>query len=121
MSATQRSTPEGQVAAALIKAVEARGGFIRKLKWENRVGAPDYLIAIKGHVYFVETKAPGKKVRPAQAAEFRKLHDARQFVFVLDRAELAETLIEILTGPGASAGSGDTYACIGDFLYEAHL
>lgn len=121
MSATQRSTPEGQVAAALIKAVEARGGFIRKLKWENRVGAPDYLVAFNGHVFFIETKAPGKKVRPAQAAEFRKLHDARQIVLVLDRAELAETLVEILIGPCCAAGSGDTYARIGDFLYEAHL
>lgn len=121
MSTAQRSTPEGKVAAALIKAVKARGGFIRKLRWENRVGAPDYLIAIRGYVYFVETKAPGEKVRPAQAAEFRKLKDAKKSVLVLDRAELAETLVEILTGPCVAAGSGDTYACLGDFLYEAHL
>lgn len=101
MSATQRSTPEGQVAAALIKAVEARGGFIRKLKWENRVGAPDYLIAFCGAVYFVETKAPGKKVRPSQAAEFRRLGEAGIHVLVLDSVDRAEELTEALSGWGS--------------------
>lgn len=101
MSATQRSTPEGQVAAALIKAVESRGGFIRKLKWENRVGAPDYLIAINGHVYFVETKAPGKKVRPSQAAEFRRLGEVGIHVMALDSVDRAEELAEALSGWGS--------------------
>ena len=101
MSATQRSTPEGQVAAALIKAVEARGGFIRKLKWENRIGAPDYLVVFCGVVSFVETKAPGKRVRPSQAAEFRRLGEAGIHVLVLDSVDRAEVLAEALSGWGS--------------------
>lgn len=61
---------EVDIAAYLIKRVTECGGIIRKVAWEGRSDAPDYLVMCGGIHIFVETKAPGKKPRPSQLREF---------------------------------------------------
>jgi hypothetical protein len=77
-------TPEHRVAQALINAATKRGLFIRKLRWEGRVGAPDYIILAGGRAFFVEAKAPGETPRASQCAEFARIGEAGCPVMVVD-------------------------------------
>lgn len=61
---------ESDIARYLVKRVAEIGGICRKVAWEGRSGAPDYLVMCGGIHIFVETKAPGKKPRPSQLREF---------------------------------------------------
>lgn len=65
-----RMIKERDIAAYLKKRVTEIGGIYRKVSWEGRSDAPDYLIMCGGLHLFVETKAPGEKPRPSQAREF---------------------------------------------------
>lgn len=89
--------PEGRVSAALRQAVINCGGEIRKVQWQGRVGAPDWLVMILGGVVFVETKAPGEVPRRSQIVEFRRIYRASGIpVLVIDRAEDAIDIIDAL-------------------------
>lgn len=90
------TTPEGRVAAALIKAAIERGFEIRKLRWEGRNGAPDYFLAKDGLIVLVECKQPGSRPRKSQMIEFERLEKAGVCVLVLDRADEAEDLMSLI-------------------------
>lgn len=66
---------ERDIAAYLTKRVTEIGGLYRKLSYEGRSDAPDYLIMVGGAHFFIETKAPGEKPRPSQIREFTKMFD----------------------------------------------
>ena len=90
-------TPEGRVSAALRQAVINHCGEIRKVQWQGRVGAPDWLVMMWGGVLFVETKAPGEVPRGSQVVEFRRIYRASGIpVLVIDRAEDAIDIINAL-------------------------
>ena len=90
-------TPEGRVSAALRRAVINFGGEIRKVQWQNRVGAPDWLVMLSGGALFVETKAPGDVPRRSQMVEFSRISRASGIpVLVIDRAEDAIDIIDAL-------------------------
>ena len=58
---------EKQIEHALVMAVKAAGGMCPKLVSPGTDGMPDRMILLpKGHIGFVEVKAPGKKPRPLQ-------------------------------------------------------
>lgn len=91
------TTHEGRVSAALRQAVINCGGEIRKVQWQGRVGAPDWLVMLWGGALFVETKAPGEVPRRSQIVEFRRISRASGIpVLVLDRAEDAIDIIDVL-------------------------
>lgn len=91
------TTPEGRVSAALRQGVINFGGEIRKLQWQGRVGAPDWLVMLSGSAVFVESKAPGEFPRRSQIVEFRRIYRASGVpVLVLDRAEDAIDIIDAL-------------------------
>lgn len=83
-------TPEHSIAQALTRAAADAGLLIRKLCWEGRVGAPDYVILVSGRAFFVETKAPGEKPRPSQLAEFARLEKCGFPVAVVDTEDAAK-------------------------------
>ena len=114
------TTPEGRVAAALRQAVIEAGGEIRKLRWEGRNGAPDYFVILRGKVWLIECKAPGKRPRASQMLEFERLLQAGINVLVIDNAAHARELVEILTTRGCVAGSRDTYCSISDFRFQRY-
>ena len=85
---------ESDVARYLIKCVTERGGIIRKVSWEGRANAPDYLVMLNGISVFVETKAPGEKPRPLQVREFEKLKQYGGFrVAVCDGPDTVDGLM----------------------------
>ena len=89
--------PEGCVSAALRQCVINAGGEIRKVQWQGRVGAPDWLVMHKGGALFVETKAPGEVPRRSQIVEFQRIYRASGIpVLVLDRAANAGVAVKAL-------------------------
>ena len=91
------TTPEGRVSAALRQAVIRYNGEIRKVQWQGRVGAPDWLVMMNGGALFVETKAPGEVPRRSQMVEFRRISRASGIpVLVIDRAEYVFDVIDAL-------------------------
>lgn len=65
---------ERDIERALVKAVKAKGGEIRKLAWVGRRAAPDRLVKLPGRqVMFVELKAPGGRLSRLQEVEHRRL------------------------------------------------
>lgn len=63
-------TPEGKNTAYLLKKVKEFGGIARKVTWQGRTGAPDWLVMINGKTLWIELKAPGEKPRKNQVNEF---------------------------------------------------
>lgn len=91
------TTPEGRVSAALRQCVINAGGEIRKVQWQGRVGAPDWLVMYKGGALFVETKAPGEVPRRSQIVEFQRISRASGIpVLVIDHASNAGVAVEAL-------------------------
>lgn len=101
-------TPEGRVSAALRQAVIKYGGEIRKVQWQGRVGAPDWLVMMWGSAVFVETKAPGARPRKSQLVEFERIERASGIpVMVIDRAEDAIDIVDALLS--RAEGDDETY------------
>lgn len=102
------TTPEGRVSAALRQSVINAGGEIRKVQWQGRVGAPDWLVMYKGSAVFVEAKSPGEVPRRSQIVEFLRVSRASGIpVLVLDRAANAGVAVQALQA--LSAGDVDEY------------
>lgn len=99
---------ERTVAEALVTAAKKAGVYLRKCRWEGRVGAPDYLVAYRGRVVFIETKAPGEKPRASQIAEFSVIRAAGVAVRVVDSPEAAQAAIHVIQGEGDSCEKADT-------------
>jgi len=59
---------ERDIKKYLLKEVKIRGGIARKVNYENRKNAPDWLIILNG-MMLVELKKPGEKPTPAQRRE----------------------------------------------------
>lgn len=82
-----RETGTSGVAAYLVKEVKARNGYIRKVCFEQRRGAPDYLIKVrglfKGKPFWVETKAPLGRAAEHQIREHNALRKAGFIVLLI--------------------------------------
>lgn len=88
-------TPEGRLVAQIKAAVVSAGGLVRKCSWEGRIGAPDLLIMIRGHHYWIECKAPGERPRVAQLREiFRMRSVGGCEVFVFDSVDAFRDWLE---------------------------
>ena len=87
-------TPEGKIAAHLVKRCREYGFHQRKLSYEGRRGAPDRMIIAGTYVIFVELKAPGQKPRPEQRRELDLLERAGQIVFVCDSIAAVDEMME---------------------------
>ena len=79
---------ERDIERALVKAVKAAGGEIRKVMWIGRRGAPDRLVLLEGRgPLFVELKAPGGRVSRLQDLEHRRLRVGGCRVMVIWKPE----------------------------------
>lgn len=90
------TTPEGIIANNLRLEARAKGLFIRKCRWEGRLGCPDYLALKNGRAFFIETKAPGEKPRRSQLAEFGQILKTGCPVFVVDSESAAREVIQAI-------------------------
>ena len=97
MSCLREKDIERQLAGAVVKAKGLALKFVSP-GWD---GAPDRIVLLPGgHIAFVETKAPGKTLRPLQVRRKRQLESLGFSVYVLDDPEL---IPEILTQTGGDA------------------
>lgn len=103
------TTPEGDIKNYLVERIRALGGDVRFAKWIGRKDCPDCRVMFPngqtGHGYeahaddpnraywhkvfncWVETKAPGKRPRPSQAREHKRMRDLGEIVLVLPTRE----------------------------------
>lgn len=86
-------TPEAKNVQYLKRRVTEFGGRLRKISWEGRVGAPDWLVLAWGGHFFVEVKAPGEKPRKTQLREHEVLRDAGFEVHVVDCPAAIDTAL----------------------------
>lgn len=85
---------ERDIAAYLVKRVSELGGICRKMAWEGRSDAPDYLVMLNGDFAFAETKSPTGRPRPSQLREFAAIEaHAGETVAVVRTPDEVDTLI----------------------------
>jgi hypothetical protein len=95
------STPESRVEKHFVERVKATGGFVRKLKWIGRNGAPDRIVwwhkhpAVSANPIFVELKRPKGKAAPHQVEEHMKMMSSGLRVFVLDTVEKVDAFVDV--------------------------
>ena len=89
------STPEGRIQKYAKERFEALGGLVRKLSYENRVGAPDLLVILPGGiVWFVEVKKDENTEPEAhQLREHERMRKRGANVFVVGSIKQVDTLI----------------------------
>ena len=86
---------EKDIEKRLRKQVKKLGGVALKLTSPGRAGVPDRLILFPGgRVVFVETKAPGKKLRPLQEKRFEQLQNLGFRAVKIDSVEGVGELID---------------------------
>ena len=90
-----RSVLESRVVSETKKAAKAAGFEHRKVKYENRNGAPDsWFFAHGGRLIIIEFKAPGKEPEEHQMREIKKLCDMGFTVFVVDNVEFGKAIFD---------------------------
>lgn len=86
---------EKQLEQKLVRAVKAVGGIAPKLSCPGFDGMPDRIVLLPGgHMAFVEVKRPGEKSRPLQVVRHGLLRGLGFKVFVLDRPEQIQEIME---------------------------
>lgn len=79
----------------LVKAIKDINGLCLKFISPSMDGMPDRMILLKkGRVYFVETKAPNKKLRSLQHSVKRKLESLGFKVYVVDTIEKVKEVVD---------------------------
>lgn len=88
---------ERTIERKLVEAVRSMGGLCPKFVSPGWDGVPDRVVLLPdGKVSFVETKAPGKRMRPLQRRRKEQLEGLGFKVFCLDSVEgIKEVLDEI--------------------------
>lgn len=98
-------TPEGEIQHYLIQRVKSLGGAVRKVRWENHIGAPDILVmlpevvsngpagTIPSERFLVEVKASRQKPRPTQTREHAELRKYGWRVEVVDSFERVDEVL----------------------------
>ena len=86
---------EKTVEKKLVEAVRSMGGICPKFVSPGWDGVPDRIVLLPGSVVaFVETKAPGKRMRPLQVRRKTQLEGLGFRVFCLDSVEGIEEVID---------------------------
>ena len=79
---------EKYIESKLTNAVKQNGGVCWKFTSPGTAGVPDRIVLMpKGHIAFVEVKAPGEKPRPLQLKRKRMLEGLGFPVYVVDNIE----------------------------------
>ncbi len=92
-------TPEGKLAAYLVRRCRELGIAQRKIHYEGRRGAPDRMVLDEDCIGFIELKAPGKRARPEQETEINALLAAGAVACIADSKEEVEAFLRNVTFP----------------------
>ncbi|MFP7271993.1 VRR-NUC domain-containing protein [Bacillus safensis] len=78
-------TREKDIEKYLREQVKRIKGVAYKFESPGNIGVPDRLVLLPGgKVYFVELKAPGRKPRPTQIRQQKRIKDLGNEVYVID-------------------------------------
>lgn len=112
MPIRRKTTPEDKAEAKKIRESEvekylkdrcvAVGG--RAMKWTGGNGVPDRIVIVNDCVVFVELKRPYATPRPDQLAQHAKIRRAGGTVYVVDRFEQVDELLDKLTAKKGHKG-----------------
>jgi len=86
---------ERDVKDYLLVMLNSIGAHARKIKYENRIGCPDWLV-VKNGIYLVELKGPKGKLSVGQEREFKRIEDAGDTVHILMNYDDVDDFIEII-------------------------
>lgn len=75
---------ESDIEKQLVRHIEQMGGKALKFISPGMAGVPDRCVFLNGQTYFVELKAPGRKLRPLQEYRKKQLEGLGFKVFVVD-------------------------------------
>ncbi len=90
---------EKQIEARLKREVKKAGGLALKFTPPGTAGLPDRIVLLPGsRIYFVEVKAPGKKLRPLQQKRKKQLKRLGFRVFVIDSYPAVREFIQEVSG-----------------------
>ena len=90
---------EREIERKLVNAVKKQGGLCWKFTSPGTAGVPDRILLMpKGRFAFVETKAPGEKLRKLQEKRKRQLESLGFKVFCLDSVENIPKVISEIEG-----------------------
>lgn len=85
------------------KAVKQKGGVCWKFTSPGTAGVPDRIVLMpKGHIAFVEVKAPNQEPRPLQLSRHKLLRRLGFQVYVLDTLEDIDKFIKEVMSNEAS-------------------
>lgn len=88
---------ETTIEKKLVEKIKAAGGQAIKINSPGKAGMPDRMVLVAGgRIWFVETKAPGRKLRPLQEHIRLGLSAMGFSVRVIDTVEKIEALMEEL-------------------------
>ena len=94
---------EKKIEQKLIKAVWQKGGVCWKFTSPGTAGVPDRIVLMpKGHIAFVEVKAPREKPRKLQLSRHKLLRRLGFQVYVLDALEDIDKIIKEVMSNEAS-------------------
>ena len=94
---------ESFIEEKLTKAVRQKGGVCWKFTSPGTAGVPDRIVLMpKGHIAFVEAKAPGEKPRKLQLSRHQLLRRLGFQVYVLDALEDIDKIIKEVMSNEAS-------------------
>lgn len=93
---------ESQVEKYLKDRAVARGG--KSWKWTGGNGVPDRIVMLNGNVAFVEVKRPFAVPRESQIAQHERMQRCGVHVFVVDRYEMVDALLELMLEKQGNGG-----------------
>ncbi|WP_422122914.1 VRR-NUC domain-containing protein [Planococcus sp. X10-3] len=97
---------ESDIENYLKKNIERVGGLCLKFESPGYSGVPDRLCLMgNGKQFFVEVKAPGKKLRPLQQKCKREFEKRKHSVWVVDSKEGVDLLIATWVTGGVIVGN----------------
>ncbi len=97
---------EKDLESKLVRAVKATGGIALKFVSPNYYGFPDRLVLLKvGRLGFVEVKRIGEHPRPLQVSRHGMLQRLGFKVYVLDRPEQIQQILEDMANGKPTNGS----------------
>ncbi len=87
---------ESDIEKQLVRHIEQMGGKALKFISPGMAGVPDRCVFLNGQTYFVELKAPGRKLRPLQEYRKKQLEDLGFKVFVVDSLDGLEEMLDAI-------------------------
>ncbi len=91
-------TSEAQIERYLVQQCKKHGGIAEKFVSPGNAGVPDRICSFdQGRVYFVEVKAPGGRIQPAQDRDHERRRRMGFAVFVLWSKADVDTFIRCVT------------------------